>query len=224
MPTKFGFGDINDTQKNYLKEAGLHTNAKFLTLSYDATEDYEFFDIEIETNDGRYFRERTFGPNIEKVYPRNKYSNGKAVGMENKQEAYDRVVSEINMKLYWLALCFVDKETLVAKAGATNSLKETVEAINKLIAKATIVPINFLAIWRNSEGRQKSNLIIAEKVKWCEPYVEGKSATIRLTPWQLQNCTIEKYPYKAEGDAPAGNAAFAGTPSEYAPAGDDLPF
>src|ERR1700754_3420231 len=107
----FGFNNVNPSpSKNYLKEAGIHENAKFLGLSYDATEQYEYFDIKIETADGRFFSESTFGPNKEKVFPKDLWNAGVKVGTETKDQADERVLMEINSKLFYLALCFCDRD------------------------------------------------------------------------------------------------------------------
>lgn len=216
----YGFANINDSGKVYLKEAGLHQNVKFLGLKYEANEAWEAFDIELETSDGRYFRERTFGADINKVYPKAKYVNGVKAGDETKDEAYERVKSEISKKLFHLACCYVSKDLIVEKAASVKSLKEFVELVAKLIGEPTET-INILTVWKNSDARQKSNLIIADKTKWCEPYAEGKPATIRLTKWQLENQTIEKYPYNGNQDQSVGNgSAIVDEPHSA----DTLPF
>lgn len=219
----FGFKDVKPgTDKNYLKEASCHVNAKLLGLSYDATEEYEYLDIEIETADGRYFRERTFGPNKEKVFPKNLYKGGGIVGVETKQQAYERVQQEINTKLFHLASCFVDRKTLTDEVSSVTTFKELVEAVKKVIGEPSTT-INFLTIWKNNDGKQKSNLIIAEKSKWCEPYVEGKNPSITYSKWQMTNQMVEKYPYQG-----ATGSTLEGTESlvNEGPAGEvsDLPF
>lgn len=217
----FGFDNTTQgsEQKRYLRQPGLQTNAKFIGLSYDATEQYEYFDIEIETADGRYFRERTFGPDPTKVYPKAIWKNGKQEGQETKEQAFERVKREINTKLFHLALCFTTKDELQERVRGINTLKEFVGAVNKAIGKPD-TNINFLTVWKNSDARQKSNLILAERIKWCEPYAEGREATIKLSKWQMENQLVEKYPYQA-----AGQANTTDTPvivGEGAP--DDLPF
>lgn len=217
----FGFDNVKPTEKNYLREAGVHENAKFLGLSYDATEQYEYFDIEVETADGRYFRERTFGPNKEKIFPKDLWQQGKKIGTETKDQAFLRVEQEINTKLFYLALCFAPKDILTEKVSKVKSLKELVEAINKVIGEPTNT-INFLTIWKNNEAKQKSNLIIAERIKWCEKNVEGKKPSIQLTKWQITNNLIEKFPYKA----PNSEATETLTNEQNQPVGEvtDLPF
>lgn len=204
--SSYGFSNINETTgRVYLKEAGLHQNVKFVGLKYEANESWEAFDIELETADGKYFRERTFGADINKVYPKPIYRNGVKEGEETKEEAYNRVRGDINKKLFYLAQCFVDKDTLINKAGSAQTLKELVETVSKLIGQPTET-INILTIWKNSDVRQKSNLIIADKIKWCEPYTEGKTPSIKLTTWQANNQTVEKYPYKPEQSESEGGA------------------
>jgi hypothetical protein len=63
-----GFSGIPE-RTGYLRQAGLQQAAKFLGLTYNATESYEYFDIEFECADGKMFRERTFGANLEKAFP-----------------------------------------------------------------------------------------------------------------------------------------------------------
>lgn len=220
----YGFDNITEKERTYLKQAGLHTNAKFLGLTYNATEAYEYFDIEIEAADGRYFRERTFGPDITKVYPKAIYEKGQKVGMETKEQAFERVQNEISTKLYNLAVCFESRDAVKDKIAIVGTLKELVEAVGKLI-DPTVTTINFLTIWKNSDTREKSNLIIAERIKWCEPFKADSQATIRLTPWQLANQTVEKYPYKGENSEAEGSDGAlvnSGIPADHA--GDDLPF
>lgn len=221
----YGFSNVNENNKIYLKEAGLHKNAKFLGLTYDATPDFEFFDIEIETEDGRYFRERTFGPDIEKVYPKAIYKSNQKVGEETKQQAFERVTAEINTKLYYLGLCFIDKDTLVGGIQNARTLKEFVAGVNKVIGEeAKGKAITFLTVWKNSDVRQKSNLIIAERIKWCEAYHSDKAATIKLTKWQLENQTVEKYPYKGEASEVANTSAAVVNEDVDTTPGEGLPF
>ncbi len=216
----FGFDNTTQgsEQKRYLRTPGLQVNAKFLGLVYDATEQYEYFDIELETADGRYFRERTFGPDPTKVYPKAIWKGGKQEGMENQEQAYERVKREINTKLYHLALCFVTKDELQEKVKGINTLKEFVQAVNKMIGKPEH-NVNFLTIWKNSDARQKSNLILAERIKWCEPYAEGREATIKLTKWQMENQLVEKYPYNG-----GTSTQTTDSPVIVGEGADDLPF
>lgn len=221
----YGFGNINTgSDKIYLKEAGLHINCKFIGLSYGATEEYEYFDFEAETPDGRYFRERTFGPDINKVYPKALYKGGQKIGEETRDQAFERVKSEINTKLFYLALCFVPKDVLSTKAASVKSFKELVDAVAKLIDLPSDTKINMLTVWKNSDSRQKSNLIIAERVKWCEPYTEGRTAGIHLTKWQLDNQTVEKYPYRPDNSVDETNNSAIIDGGEGVPATDQLPF
>lgn len=219
----FGFNNVTpSTSKNYLKEAGVHENAKFLGLSYDATEQYEYFDIEIETADGRYFKERTFGPNKEKVFPKDIWKGGVKIGTETKDQAYERVQNEINTKLFYLALCFVPKDELTEKVSKVKTFKELVDSVNKAIGQPDGT-INFLTIWKNSEAKKKSNLIIADRIKWVEKHVEGRRPNIQLSKWQITNNLVEKYPY-------VGNTSEEGSTETLVensqPVGEasDLPF
>jgi hypothetical protein len=219
----FGFENVNTSNnKIYLKEAGVHENAKFLGLSYDATEQYEYFDIEIETADGRYFRERTFGPNKEKVFPKDQWKDGKKTGTETKEQAFERVQQEINAKLFYLGLCFCSREVLLDKVAKVKSLKELVDGVNKAIGTPNCT-INFLTIWKNSEAKKKSNLIIAERIKWCEPYTAGRKATIQHTKYQIANALVEKFPYNGDTSNEGTNELVI---DNGQPAGEasDLPF
>lgn len=219
----FGFNNVNpSTSKNYLKEAGVHENAKFLGLSYDATEQYEYFDIEIETADGRYFKERTFGPNKEKVFPKDIWKGGVKIGTETKDQAYERVQNEINTKLFYLALCFVSKDELTEKVSKVKTFKELIDGVNKAISQPEGT-INFLTIWKNSEAKKKSNLIIADRIKWVEKHVDGKKPTIALSKWQITNNLIEKYPYVGNSSEEGSTATLV---ENDQPVGEvtDLPF
>lgn len=219
----FGFNNVTpSTSKNYLKEAGVHENAKFLGLSYDATEQYEYFDIEIETADGRYFKERTFGPNKEKVFPKDIWKGGVKIGTETKDQAYERVQNEINTKLFYLALCFASKDDLNEKVNKVKSFKELVDAVNKAIGQPEGT-INFLTIWKNSEAKKKSNLIIADRIKWVEKHIDGRKASIQLSKWQITNNLVEKYPYVGNSSEEGSTATLV---ENDQPVGEisDLPF
>lgn len=215
----FGFDTVAEQKKGYLRQAGLQQNAKFVGLSYVANELWEGLDIELQTADGKVFTERTFGPNIDKVFPKAKWENGKQVGMETREEAYKRVEDEISQKLFYLGLCFTDSATLKAKVVGCRDLKELVSKVNAVIGDATDIPLNFLTIWKNSDGKQRSNLIIADKVRWVEPTQFGADgaiaqAGIKLTTYQLNNNMVEKYPYN-------GNTAPAAAPASVT---SNLPF
>ena len=219
-----GFSSIPE-RTGYLRQAGLQQNAKFVGLTYNATEDYEYFDIEFECADGKMFRERTFGANIEKVFPRTKWENGKQVGTETKQEAYDRTQDEISKKLFELASCFVTRGTLKEKVSSARDLRELVGKVNSVIGDPSGLPhVNFLTIWKNSDGKKKSNLILADKTKWCEAtQFDGQGrplpAAIKLTTYQLNNNVIEKYPYNSNAEATAEGSLVVGEPAPT-----DLPF
>ena len=218
----FGFDNVAEQKKGYLRQAGVQMNAKFVGLTYVANEQWEALDIELQTEDGKIFTERTFGPNIDKVFPKPKWAEGKQVGMETREEAYKRVENDISQKLFYLALCFTDSATLKEKVVGCRDLRELVAKVNGVIAQAgdaTAIPLNFLTIWKNSDTKQRSNLIIADRVRWVEPTKfdgEGKvmPATIKLSTYQANNNMVEKYPYN-------GNTAPAATPQASTA---DLPF
>ena len=97
-----------------------------------------------------------------------------------------------------MALCFTDAETIKHKVKNCNGMKELVDRMNAVIKASgnADISLNFLTIWKNNEGKAKSNLIIAERIKWIEPTQfteEGKekSATITLTKWQKENGLTE---------------------------------
>lgn len=219
----FGFDNVSlGSDKKYLRQAGLNRNAKFLGLTYGATEEYEYFDIELEASDGKYFRERTFGPDINKIYPKGIYKNNSRVGEETKEEALERMKKEINTKLFHLALCFATKEEITDQISTVGTLKELVDAVAKVIGKPT-QNINFLTVWKNSDTRRKSNLIIAERIKWCEPFTDGREAGIRLTQWQLNNQTTEKYPYAGSNESTGTEDTIVNN-QEIPSVTNDLPF
>jgi len=192
----YGFDKLPDNgKKTYLRRAGLHLGAKFVGLYYTATEQWEAFNIDIETSDGQFFSERTFGPTIDKVYPKQKWIDGKPGPMETPKEALERVQGEISNKLYQLALCFVDKETLQSSVKNVGTFKELVDKVAVLIGNPT-TKINFLTIWKNSDAKQKSNLILADRIKWVESHVEGVGSSLKFNRWQLDNQLVEKYPYQ----------------------------
>lgn len=218
----YGLDAPSTTRVDYLKTAGLHENAKLVNLVYTATEEWEGFDIEIVLSDGRFFKERTFGPSIDKVYVKGKWKSGVKVGEETKEEALERVEGEISDKIYYLVNCFVPKEDIDGKFSSVSNLKELVDAAVGLISIPNETPINFLTIWKNSDTRQKSNMIIADRIRWCEPHTEGKPATIRLSNYQLANQVVEKYPYRSDNESSGtDNALIEGGDNQPA---DDLPF
>ncbi len=209
----FGFDQVSEKKQGYLRTAGIQQNAKFVGLNYIANEQWEALDIELATADGKIFTERTFGPNIDKVFPKAKWEGGKQVGMETREEAYKRVEDEISQKLFYLGLCFTDSATLKAKVVGCRDLKELVAKVNAVITAAGVsdISLNFLTIWKNNDGKQRSNLIIADKVKWVEPTKFGAEgavlpATIKLTSYQQNNNMVEKYPYNGQA-APVTSAA-----------------
>jgi len=220
----YGFADIEKPVK-YLREAGLHKNAKLVDLKYDATEKYEYFDIEIETTDGATFRERTFAPNPDKVFPRKKYEGGKEVGMETEAEAFARSINEVSTKLFYLGLAFVEEKELKASVAKAKDLKDFVEKVNKAITLSgnrDTTSLNFLTVWSNSDSKQRSNLVLPARTQWVEAYKEGFPVQIKLNKWQLENQMTEKYPFQGtSSDAPAGDQTISG---EGVAADTDLPF
>jgi len=219
-----GFSGIPE-RTGYLRQAGIQLNAKFLGLTYNATENYEYFDIEFECADGKLFRERTFGANIEKSFPRTKWEGGKQIGTETKQEAFDRTQEEISKKLFELASCFVSRNTLKEKVSSARDLRELVAKVNSVIGPVQGLPnVNFATIWKNSDGKKKSNLIIADKTTWCETTKYDSNsrpmpAAIKLTTYQLNNNVVEKYPYNSNAEANA-----SGSPIAVDITADSLPF
>lgn len=216
----FGFDNVAEQKKGYLRTAGIQMNARFVGLNYVANEQWEALDIELQTEDGKIFTERTFGPNIDKVFPKPKWENGKQVGMETREEAYKRVENDISQKLFYLALCFTDSATLKERVVGCRDLRELVQKVNSVIGNVADTPLNFLTIWKNSDAKQRSNLIIADRIKWVEPTkfdAEQKpmSAGIKLSSYQANNNMTEKYPYNGN-TAPASAAPQASTA--------DLPF
>lgn len=219
----FGFDNFTE-RTGYLKQAGLHTNSKLLGLTYVANEKWEAFDIEIETEDGKLYRERTFGANPEKVFPRDKWEAGVNLGKETMQEAYERVQEEIAKKLYYLGSCFVKPDELKEAVGTPNTLKQLIERVNKAIDGKMEQRINFLTIWKNNDSKQTSVLILANKGRWCEATRKDGDqvlpAGISLSASQKKDNMVEKYPYNGNrGEAATSNDAFVGGSTS-----DDLPF
>lgn len=197
----FSFDNIKEEGKggSMLREAGVQMGGKFVELVYTANEEWEGFDIKLETSDGRSFRERTFGPSLNKVFPRAKYSEGKQVGTETNQEAFERVQGEISKKLFYMASCMVEPEALKEAVGSARDLKTLVDRINKVITEGnTEVKINFLTMWKNSQVKRRSNLILADRVKMFEITQfdeEGKmkSPGISFTKYQIEKCMVEEF-------------------------------
>lgn len=218
--TGFNFDNFS-TEGGYLRQAGLQTNATFKGLVYVAENAWEGFDIKFQTSDGKEFRERTFGADINKVYPRNKYDkNGQLIGPETKQEAFDRTNEDIARKLWYLGTCFVQPDVLKPKLKGARDLKELVDKLNKAIEGHTDKKVNFLTIWKNNDNKKRSVLILADKVRWCEPTrfngSEPLPAGIKLTKSQLEKNMEEKYPYN-------GNSTVT-TDAPIINGGEDLPF
>jgi hypothetical protein len=208
----------------YLRQAGIQMAARFIALTYVANESWEGFDIELETAEGKLFRERTFGANIEKVFPKQKYQNGQAVGMETKQEAFERVQNDISKKLFYLASAFVTRNVLKEKVKNVKDLKDMVDKVNQALAEANLDQrVNFLTMWKNSDSKQRSNLILADRVQWIEATrYNGETpmnAGISLTKYQLDNNMVEKYPYNGNNESTATESALLGSQGV-----DDLPF
>jgi hypothetical protein len=222
--SNLGFDNIQE-KGGYLRQAGVNMDATFVALTYVANENWEGFDIELSTADGKMFRERTFGANIEKVFPKAKYQDGRQIGTETKQEAFERVQAELSKKLYHLAACFVRKDVLKEKVKSVRDLKDLVEKVNKAMAEAgTDRKINFLTMWKNSDIKQRSNLILADRIQWCEPTTYGSNgevmnAKINFTQYQIANNMKEKYPYNANESGQTSDAIIGGSQAV-----DDLPF
>lgn len=219
-----GFSSIPE-RTGYLRQAGLQQDARFVGLTYNATEAYEYFDIEFECADGKMFRERTFGANIEKSFPRGKWENGKLIGEETKQEAFDRTEDEISKKLFILGSCFVPRATLKDKVSSARDLKDLVSKVSKAIGDPVGLPhVNFCTIWKNSDGKKKSNLILADKITWAEATQYDSSgrvmpAKIKLSNFQQLNNTVEKYPYNSNNESTVTSSAVIGHEAV-----SDLPF
>lgn len=218
-----GFSNIPE-RTGYIRQAGVQHNAKFVGLTYNATESYEYFDIEFVGADGKMFRERTFGANLEKSFPRAKYENKVQVGMETKQEAFERTQGEISKKLFELALCFATDSVLRERVSSARDLRELVAKVNSVIGDPKDLPrVNFLTIWKNSDAKRKSNLILADKTTWCEAVKLDASgrplpATIKLTNFQMLNNSVEKYPFNSNTEVASTESVSVGA------ATDDLPF
>lgn len=217
----FGFDNVPES-KSYLRTAGLQQNATFVALTYVPNEAWEAFDIEFLCENGETFIERTFGPDKDKVYPKAVYDKVTKVacGMETQQEAFDRVCNEISNKLFYLAACFIDRNELKERIKNCRDFRELVNKVSSIIESCENKPtINFLTIWKNNTNKQKSNLIIAERIKWCEATKLNEAgavmpATIKLTAYQKDNQLVEKYPYQGKNEPAAQNATSA----------EDLPF
>lgn len=204
----------------YLRKAGLHMGATLTSVSYNATETYEYIDIELDL-EGKKFRERTFIPTADKVFPKKKYKEGVIVGEETKQEAYERSINEIVTKLFHLGATYLPEDELKASVSASN-WKELVEKFNKALnlSGKRDQKLNFLTVWKNNDTKRSSNLIVPEKTRWVEAYKEGEGAYIKLNSWQAENQLVEKYPYQGNAtEAPAGDTVLSGTTAD-----SDLPF
>jgi hypothetical protein len=223
----FGFDNITDNTSNggFLRNAGIQMNASFGALTYIFSENWEGFDIELMTEDGKTFRERTFAPNIDKVFPKNKYADGKMIGTETMQEAYDRVSKEINTKVFHLANVFVPKEDLQKGVKNASTFKEFIDKVNKVMAMhGTDKKVNFLTMWKNSETKRRSNLIIADKIKWIEETrfnADGSvaPAKIALSKYQMEKNMTEQFPYNANNESTQTSSAIINNGGN-----DDLPF
>lgn len=220
----YGFEDVvvQPAPVKYLDSAGLHKNAKFIDLSYDATEQYEYFDIELETEDGEKFRERTFGPNADKVFPRKKYEGGVAVGEETKEEAFKRSINEVSAKLFYLGAAFLNEDELKASVGKPQNLKDFVEKVNKAITLSgnrDTTRLNFLTVYKNSDAKQRTNVVIPDRTRWVEKYAEGAPVGIKLNKWQQENLTTRKYTYQGNSEVANTNDTIVGDTVN-----DDLPF
>lgn len=219
------FDFSNETEKkSYLRTAGLHKGGIFKSLTYNAEPSYEYFDIVLEV-DGAEFRDRTFGTTVEKVFTRKVFEKG-VPRDETKEEAFEREYKEKFFKVLYLVMCFTSEDAAKEAIGKFDGLKDLVEKANAIIA-GNEAHVNFLTIWRNSDSKQESRLVIADRVKWIEPVVtdaEGnpKEATLSLTKYQKDNMLVEKYPYNGGGsDNESSNTSDTLIDEEVE---DDLPF
>lgn len=221
----FGFENVSaKTGVNYLRTPGLHKGGKFIELKYDADANYEWVDITLEDANGAMLRDRSFGPDIKKVYTRQLWENGQPGRMETVEEAYQRNQNELSEKIFHLALAVSGKTETELKDAvkSASDLKSFVDKVNSVIPKAEeALPINFLTIWRNSDTKRKSNMAIPDGIRWVETAVKDAAgniqSTIRLKAWQEQNQLEEKYPYN-------GNSGSEDTIIEGDNSGNDLPF
>lgn len=223
----YDFNDQVVDKKKYLRESGLHTNAKFNSLTYGATPAYEYFDIELETKEGLIFRERTFAPDPEKVFPKQKWDKGEVVGEETKDEAFKRSLAEVANKLFTLAAAFIPKADVKEQVGKARDLKELIDKVNRAIANSGNQDnaVSFLTVWSNSETKKRSNLVFPAKTEYIEAYVEGQKSTLKLSKYQLDNQMIEKYPFQGtNANAATGNGIDTGSENTNSGAADDLPF
>lgn len=223
----FGFENVNTKSGvNYLRTPGLHKGGKFIELKYDASENWEYVDIVVEDANGAVLRDRSFGPDIKKVYPRQLWENGQPGRMETPEEAYQRNQSELSEKIFYIALAASGKTEAELKAavGTATDLKSFVDKVNAVMPPANeTLPINFLTIWRNSDSKQRSNMAIPDGIRWVETAVKDSNgniqSTIRLKAWQEQNQLKEKYPYN--GDSRSEETILG---DNTKPEGGDLPF
>lgn len=204
--TNYSFEDIQDSgvRVNRVRTAGIHENGKFKSLEYVLAPDgsWEAFNIEVEDNAGAILSERTFGPNIDRIFPKRKYENNAVVGEETKEEAFNRIQKEISKKLFYLAVCFVDEKDLREEVKSASDLKSLVEKVASLIEKSGNKnnSINFLTVWKNNDNKKTSKMIFPENSKWVESTrldPEGKvvPSIIQLTPYQRTQQSFEKYPF-----------------------------
>lgn len=216
----FSFVEIQDQKKSYLRTAGLQQGARLVNLGYVANEKWEGIDIEMVTSEGKVFTERTFGPTLDKVFPKKLWQDGKEIGEETKEQALERVQGELAQKLFYLALCYTDADTIRNKVKECSGVKDMVDKINAVIKSnkdwATI-ELNILTIWKNSPSKQRSNLIIADKIKWVECAVvnpEGgyMPTKINLTAWQRTNGMKEEFPYNGNQSPAVSEVTAASLP------------
>lgn len=199
----FRFEEISkENTTRYLRSAGVHTG-NFIALEYvnqDAA--WEGFDITLLTTTGETYRDRTFGANKDKSFPKNKYEKGVVVGMETIEEAYQRVQDDIAKKLFYLTKCFVEPEVILNKLKGASDLRTVIEKLNQLLSGAdTTGLVNFLTIWKNNKNKQSSTLITPPGL-WIEKATinaDGSVAisNIKPTKYQIANNMTEEFPFRA---------------------------
>lgn len=219
---ELGFSGVNvsNSEKvSYLNKAGLHKDAVLVSVSYDATETYEYIDIELDVQ-GNKFRDRTFIPTEDRVFLKKKWAGGKEVGEETKEEAFKRSIQEIVNKLFYLGAAYSSEEELKNTENA-KSWKELIAKLNKIIDDSgnKDQKLNILTVWKNNDTKKTSNLIIPVNTKWVE--ASGETITIKLSKYQTDNLLVEKYPYVSNNAAPTGDSAINESTEDTT---GDLPF
>jgi len=190
------------TGVQYLRTAGTHTGAQLVELVYDATATYESFDIKLDVN-GVSFRDKTFAPKQDKVYPAKKYDKGQVVGEETQEEAYQRAWKEVFFKLAYLVSAFVGEEKTMTELGKFDGMKDLVDKANNLINSGdTSTKLNIVVGWKNNDSTQKSNLTIPDRgAKWVEATQYNADRTVKTPTVKFKSSAQEtrmmeeRYPY-----------------------------